>query len=67
MEEDTCAFERILENERILVCFNTADEFRQMVVPGKDAKILFGQADAINRDDQIELRVEPRQGVVIKG
>lgn len=67
VEEDTCAFERILENERILVCFNTADEFRQMVVPGKDAKILFGQADTINRDDQIEIRIGPRQGVVIKG
>ena len=67
VEEDTCAFERILENERILVCFNVADEFRQMVVPGKDAIILFGQADIINRDDQIELRIGPRQGVVIKG
>jgi len=63
---DTCTIERTLENERILVCFNTADEPRQVVVSGKGSIILFGQADINNRDDQIELQVGPRKGVVIK-
>ena len=67
VDGDTCAYERILENERILVCFNTADEPRQIVVSGDDPQILFGQADIFNRDDQIEIKIGPRQGIVIKG
>ncbi|MCJ7716371.1 MAG: glycoside hydrolase family 13 protein [Anaerolineales bacterium] len=65
-DEDTCTIERTLGKERIQVCFNSADEPRQVRIPGQEPKILLGEADIINRDDQLEIHIGPRQGVVFE-
>ncbi len=67
VDEDTYAFERVLDGERLIVALNTAEEPRSFSLADIDNEILFGAAQIVQNGERVQVTVGARQGVVLKG
>ena len=60
-------FERELAGEKIIVAFNAGEESTIIKLPYTSGKLVFGQADLSIGDGKLEIRINPRTGIVIEG
>ena len=66
VDREIYAYKRQLGEECVLVAINVGDEHHQLTLPGKKAKILFGESEINTTDAEFTLQVGARQGIVIK-
>ena len=67
VDEDTYAFERVLNGERLVVALNTAEKPRTIPLAGVGNEVLFGTAQIIQNGEQTQVTIGPRRGVVMQG
>ncbi len=67
VDEETYAFERVLDGERLVVALNTAEEERTISLTGEVNEILFGTAKVANNGERVQVTLGARQGIVLKG
>jgi cyclomaltodextrinase len=59
-------FERALPGENLVVAFNTGDEPTSLSLPGNSGQLVFGEGALSDGDDDFNISIGPRQGVVLK-